>query len=214
MRLAQQILNCFFPFFCVAAFANASTVYVNGDILTMQGDSPHYVEALVVQNDKIMFAGDKVQALAQAGANPTLYDLNGRTLMPGFIDSWGHFSLIAQNTLGVNLGYFAQNPTKTKAQALQKLLTEGKLFNGWIVGSGYSEAMLSDGGLSLADLDKAFPDQPLLIQNISTLTGLVNTAGLKKLAITPATQAVGGFIPKDPKTGALTGELVGVRRSG
>ena len=209
MRLAQQILNCFFPFFCVAAFANPSTVYVNGDILTMQGDSPHYVEALVVQNDKIMFAGDKVQALAQAGANPTLYDLNGRTLMPGFIDSWGHFSLIAQNTLGVNLGYFAQNPPKTKAQALQKLLTEGKLFNGWIVGSGYSEAMLSDGGLSLADLDKAFPDQPLLIQNISTLTGLVNTAGLKKLAITPATQAVGGFIPKDPKTGALTGELVG-----
>jgi predicted amidohydrolase YtcJ len=175
----------------------------------MQGDSPHYVEALVVQNDKILFAGDKVQALAQAGANPALYDLNGRTLMPGFIDSWGHFSLIAQNTLGVNLGYFAQNPPKTKAQALQKLLTEGKLFNGWIVGSGYSEAMLSDGGLSLADLDKAFPDQPLLIQNISTLTGLVNTAGLKKLAITPATQAVGGFIPKDPKTGALTGELVG-----
>ena len=109
----------------------------------------------------------------------------------------------------MNLGYFAQNPPNTKAQAIQKLLTEGKLFNGWIVGSGYSEAMLSDGGLSLADLDKAFPDQPLLIQNISTLTGLVNTAGLKKLAITPATQAVGGFIPKDPKTGALTGELVG-----
>ncbi len=209
MRLAQQILNLFFPFFCVAAVANPSTVYVNGDILTMQGDSPHYVEALVVQNDKIMFAGDKVQALSQAGAHSTLYDLNGRTLMPGFIDSWGHFALIAQNTLGVNLGYFAQNPPKTKAQAIQKLLTEGKLFNGWMIGSGYSEAMLSDGGLSLADLDKAFPDQPLLIQNISTLTGLVNSAGLKKLAITQTTQAAGGFILKDPKTGELTGELVG-----
>jgi predicted amidohydrolase YtcJ len=77
------------------------------------------------------------------------------------------------------------------------------------MGSGYSEAMLSDGGLSLADIDKAFPDQPLLIQNISTLTGLVNSAGLKKLAITTATKAVGGFILKDPKTGELTGELVG-----
>lgn len=209
MRLAQKILNCFFAVFCLTAFANPSTVYVNGDILTMQGDSPYYVEALVVQNDKILFAGDKVQALAQAGTNPTLYDLNGRTLMPGFIDSWGHFSLIAQNTLGVNLGYFAQNPPNTKAQAIQKLLTEGKLFNGWIIGSGYSDAMLSDGGLSLADLDKAFPDQPLLIQNISTLTGQVNSAGLKKLAITLATKAVGGFIPTDPKTGELTGELVG-----
>jgi predicted amidohydrolase YtcJ len=209
MRLAQKILSCFFAFHCVTAFANPATVYVNGDILTMQGDTPQYVEALVVQNDKIMFAGDKVQALAQAGANPTLYDLNGRTLMPGFIDSWGHFALIAQNTLGVNVGYFAQNPPQTKAQVIQKLLTEGKLFNGWIMGSGYSEAMLSDGGLSLADIDKAFPDQPLLIQNISTLTGLVNSAGLKKLAITTATKAVGGFILKDSKTGELTGELVG-----
>jgi predicted amidohydrolase YtcJ len=209
MQLAQKILGFVLAFHLLTAFADTSIVYFNGDILTMQGESPHYVEALVVQNDKIMFTGDKVQALAQAGANPTLYDLNGRTLMPGFIDSWGHFALIAQNTLGVNLGYFAQNPPKTKAQAIQKLLTEGKLFNGWMIGSGYSEAMLSDGGLSLTDLDKAFPDQPLLIQNISTLTGLVNSAGLKKLAITTATKAVGGFIPTDPKTGALTGELVG-----
>ncbi len=209
MHIAKKILGCFLTFYSLAAFAHTSTVYFNGDILTMQGESPQYVEALYVQNDKIMFAGDKAQALAQAGANPTLYDLKGRTLMPGFIDSWGHFALIAQNTLGVNLGYFSQNPPNTKAQAINKLLTEGKLFNGWIISSGYSEAMLSDGGLSLADLDKAFPDQPLLIQNISTLTGQVNSAGLKKLAITRDTKAVAGFIPTDPKTGELTGELVG-----
>ncbi len=209
MRIVQNLLGCFFTCLCVTAFANTSTVYFNGDILTMQGDSPQYVEALVVQNDKIAFAGDKGQALAQAGTQPTLHDLKGQTLMPGFIDSWGHFTLIAQNTLGVNLGYFSQHPPNTKAQAIHKLLTKGKLFNGWILSSGYSEAMLSNGGLSLAELDKAFPDQPLLIQNISTLTGQVNSAGLKKLGITKATKAVAGFIPTDPKTGELTGELVG-----
>ena len=210
MSIAKKILLCFFAFYSIAAAANTSTVYVNGDILTMQGVKPQYVEALVVRNDKIVFAGDKAQALAQAGSNPTLQDLKGHTLMPGFIDSWGHFALIAQNTLGVNLGYFAPNPPQNKAQAIQKLLTEGKPFNGWILSSGYSEAMLADGGLSLADLDKAYPDQPLLIQNISTLTGQVNTAGLKKLGITKATKAVSGFIPTDPKTGELTGELIGM----
>ena len=210
MSIAKKILLCFFAFYSIAAAANTSTVYVNGDILTMQGVKPQYVEALVVRNDKIVFAGDKAQALAQAGSNPTLQDLKGHTLMPGFIDSWGHFALIAQNTLGVNLGYFAPNPPQNKAQAIQKLLTEGKPFNGWILSSGYSEAMLADGGLSLADLDKAYPDQPLLIQNISTLTGQVNTAGLKKLGVTTATKAVSGFIPTDPKTGELTGELIGM----
>lgn len=209
MNIAHKILSLFVVFSSATAFANTTTVYFNGDILTMQGDQPEYVEALVVQNDKILFAGKKSQALTQAGTNPALHNLKGTTLMPGFIDSWGHFTLVAQNTLGVNLGYFAKNPPNTKAQALNKLLAEGKPFNGWVLSSGYSAAMLSDGGLSLADLDKAFPDQPLLLQNISTLTGQVNTAGLKKLGITKDTKVAGGFISVDPKTGQLTGELIG-----
>ncbi len=209
MNIKQTIIGLLAACFSVATVANAATVYFNGEILTMQGDSPQYVEALVMQNDKIVFVGDKGQALTLAGSNPTLHDLKGTTLMPGFIDSWGHFTLVAQNTLGVNLGYFTKNPPNTKAQVINKLLTEGRPFNGWILSSGYSAAMLSDGGLSLADLDKAFPDQPLLLQNISTLAGQVNTAGLKKLGITKDTKAVGGFISTDPKTGELTGELIG-----
>ena len=63
MQLAQKILGCVLAFHLLTAFANTSTVYFNGDILTMQGESPQYVEAIVVQNDKIMFAGDKGQAL-------------------------------------------------------------------------------------------------------------------------------------------------------
>lgn len=122
MNIALKILSLFVVFSSAIAFANTTTVYFNGDILTMQGDQPEYVEALVVQNDKILFAGKKGQALSQAGTNPALHDLKGTTLMPGFIDSWGHFTLIAQNTLGVNLGYFAKNPPNTKAQALNKLL--------------------------------------------------------------------------------------------
>ena len=210
MSMIHKIFTLLIALYSATSFANSSIVYFNGDILTMQGDRPEYVEALVIQHDKIMYAGTKSQALIEAGSQPTMHDLNGHTLMPGFIDSWGHFALIAQNTLGVNLGYFAKNPPQTKGQAIQKLLTEGKPFNGWILSSGYSEAMLSDGGLSLEDLDKAFPEQPLLIQNISTLTGQVNTAGLKKLGITTSTKAVSGFIPVDPKTGKLTGELIGM----
>jgi len=210
MNLTQKILVLIIALLSAKSFANSSTVFFNGDILTMRGDRPEYVEALVIQHDKIMYVGNKNQALMEAGPLPTLHDLKGQTLMPGFIDSWGHFSLIAQNTLGVNLGYFAENPPQTKEQAIKKLISEGKPFNGWILSSGYSEAMLSDGGLSLADLDKAFPEQPLLIQNISTLTGQVNTAGLKKLGITTSTKAVSGFIPVDPKTGKLTGELIGM----
>jgi predicted amidohydrolase YtcJ len=138
-----------------------------------------------------------------------MHDLQGHTLLPGFIDTWGHFALVAQETLGVNVSYFAKDPPKTKAQLLEKLSKKGKPFNGWVVGTGYSEALLSDGALTLADLDEAFPTQPVLIENIFTLTGMANSAEPKKLGITQSTKAVGGFISVDPKTSELTGDLIG-----
>lgn len=206
----KKYLSLFLSFFSASVFANPSTVFFNGDILTMEGRSPQYVEAVVIQDTKITFTGALQEALARAGSNPQLHDLQGRTLLPGFIDTWGHFALIAQDTFGVNLAYFSSKPPQNKQQLIQRLQTEGKPFNGWIVGTGYSEAVLSDGALTLAELDKAFPNTPVLIQNISTLTGMVNSQGLKKLGITTATKAVNGFIPVNPKTGQLTGDLIGM----
>lgn len=206
----SKLASLFLATVSFAAFAQVSTVYFNGDILTMEGDAPKYVEAIVVKDSKITFAGSAKEALAQAGTNPSIQDLKGRTLLPGFIDTWGHFALVAQDTLGVNLAYFSKNPPQTKSQLIGRLQSEANPFNGWVVGTGYADALLSDGPLTIADLDKAFPNQPVLVENISTLTGMVNSAGLKKLGITKATKAVSGFIPVDPKTGELTGELIGM----
>ena len=212
MKNTYRLLALFLATFSLACAANVTvpTVYFNGDILTMEGDTPKYVEAVVVKDNKIAYIGDMREALSQAGSNAALQDLKGHTLLPGFIDTWGHFALIAQDTLGVNLAYFSRNPPQTRAQLINRLRSEAKVFNGWVVGTGYAEAMLSDGGLTIADLDAAFPKQAVLLENISTLTGMVNSAGLKKLGITKATKAVSGFIPVDPKTGELTGELIGM----
>lgn len=206
----KKIATLILVFLSTVAMAQNAAVYFNGDILTMKGDAPQYVKAVVVQGGEITYVGNKAKAMAVAGKSPKLVDLNGRTLLPAFIDSWGHFTLIAQNTLGVNLAYFSANPPKTKGQLIERLKIEGKPFNGWLIGTGYADPLLSDGPLTLADLDRAFPSQPVLIANISTLTGIANSAGLKKLGITKATKAVSGFIPINPKTGGLTGELIGM----
>lgn len=182
-------------------------VYTGGTILTMEGNTPQYVEAIAVRDGKIAFAGSKAAALT-AAPGATEIDLQGRTMLPGFIDSWGHFTLFAQQTLGVNLGYFAARPPRNRADAIA-LLKAGTPFNGWILGNSYYAPMLSDGGLTLADLDAAFPDTPVMISTLATLTGQVNSAGLAKLGITPDTKAAQpGVIVKDPKTGKLTGDLL------
>ena len=80
MSMIQKIFSILIALYSAASFANSSIVYFNGDILTMQGDRPEYVEALVIQDDKIMYAGNKSQALIEAGPQPTVHDLHGQTL--------------------------------------------------------------------------------------------------------------------------------------
>lgn len=189
------------------AASDPGAIYWNGSILTMEGDQPAYAEAVAVRDGRIVFVGSKAAATA-AFPGAADVDLAGRTMMPGFIDSWGHFTLFAQQTLGVNLAYFAGKAPRSKSDVIA-LLRQASPFNGWIVGYGYDDAMLSDGGLTLADIDTAFPNMPVMISTLSTLTGQVNSAGIAKLGLTPETKAAQpGAIVKDPNTGKLTGELL------
>ena len=185
----------------------SATVYFNGSILTMEGNAPQYVEAVAVKDGIIAFVGDHAAALAALPSAEEV-DLAGRTMLPGFIDSWGHFALFAQQTLGVNLAYFSDKPPRSKADVIARL-KEASPVNGWIIGYGYYAPLLSDGALTLADLDEAFPEAPVMISTLSTLTGQVNSAGIAKLGLTAETKpAQPGQIVKDPVTGKLTGELL------
>ncbi len=64
-------------------------VFHNGTILTME-DEPTQVEAVLIRGEIIVAAGETSDILARSGAGATLVDLEGRTLLPGFIDSHSH----------------------------------------------------------------------------------------------------------------------------
>ncbi|OJI04976.1 amidohydrolase [Polynucleobacter sp. MWH-Adler-W8] len=186
------------------------TLYFNGNILTMAGDQPEYVEAVLVKDGKIAFTGSKQEANALANPDVKRHDLQGHTLTPGFIDTWGHFGLFAQQTLSLNVGYFADNPPRSRSELIAQLKKDGKLLNGWLIAAEYMDGLMKDGPLTIADLDAAFPDTPVLVQNISTLAGLFNTAGLKKLGITADTKVESGAIVVDPTTHQMTGIIIGL----
>ncbi len=65
------------------------TIYFGGDIITMEGDKLAYAEAVVGENDKIVFVGKKDDAFKQY-PNAKKYDLRGHVLMPGFIEPHLH----------------------------------------------------------------------------------------------------------------------------
>ena len=72
----------------------STKIYFNGDIITMEGESPQYLEAIVEADGNIIFAGD-LKTAEKKYKNATKFDLNGKTLMPGFIEPHLHPSLAA-----------------------------------------------------------------------------------------------------------------------
>ena len=68
----------------------ADAIYFGGPILTMEGDTPQYAEALVVGDGTILFVGAEDEAVAFRGEATRMIELQGRALLPGFIDAHGH----------------------------------------------------------------------------------------------------------------------------
>ena len=67
------------------------TIYYGGDIVTMDGEKPVYVEAAVEKGGKIAFAGTKDEAFNRFRENSFEVDLEGKTMLPGFLDPHSHF---------------------------------------------------------------------------------------------------------------------------
>ena len=64
-------------------------LFYNGDILTME--SPHPVEAVLTEGERILAVGDLSALAPLAGRGARTVDLQGGALIPGFVDCGGGF---------------------------------------------------------------------------------------------------------------------------
>ena len=71
-----------------------STIYLNGNIITVDENMPS-AEAVFVKDGIIEFVGAKEEALRLADENTVTKDLNGATLLPGFLDPHSHIGNVA-----------------------------------------------------------------------------------------------------------------------
>jgi predicted amidohydrolase YtcJ len=61
----------------------------------MEGDHANYAEAVDIKAGKILFVGTKAEAEKFHGDTTQMNDLNGRTMMPGFVEPHVHPSIAA-----------------------------------------------------------------------------------------------------------------------
>lgn len=73
----------------IATGSSPDLIFYNGVILTMR-DSPERVEALAVKGEKILTMGSEAEILPTADSSTVMVNMEGRTLMPGFVDPHTH----------------------------------------------------------------------------------------------------------------------------
>jgi predicted amidohydrolase YtcJ len=65
------------------------TLYHNGTVITMEDDLP-IAEAIAIRGERIAAVGSSEDILGLQESDSLLINLNGRTLMPGFVDAHTH----------------------------------------------------------------------------------------------------------------------------
>ncbi|WHR56490.1 amidohydrolase [Acinetobacter haemolyticus] len=195
---------------------SAEKLFYGGPILTMEGMTPEYVDALLVKDGKIIFAGPKKQAESLIEARAQYIDLNNRTLLPSFIDAHSHVNMVGFHQMVANL-YPAPDGQVSDIDSLVQVLTQWKKQNpkvietmgGWILGNGYDDAQLSEQRHPTAtDLDRVSKDQPVMVLHQSGHLASVNHKALALLKIDQnTTNPAGGVIRREANSNVPNGVL-------
>ena len=184
-----------------SADVSADTIYSGGKIITINDAQP-IAEAVAVRDGKILVVGDASDVMKTGGKNTRRVNLNGKTMLPGFVDSHGHAYAIGLQASTANL-LPAPDGTGNSVAAIQTLLSDWAANNkqvvervGWIAGFGYDDSQLADKRHPTRDdLDKVSTEIPIIIIHQSGHLGVANSKALEIAGVTSET--------KNPKGGAF-----------
>lgn len=178
-------------------------LYFGGPILTMEDAFPS-AEAVLTEDGRILAVGEREELKLQAGPACQKIDLDGRTMLPAFLDPHSHFSGFANSFLQVPLDEVVSFEEIT--EKIREFIEENQIPEGqWVLAKGYDHNNLAEKRPPHKEvLDTAAPNHPLLLQHQSGHTGVFNSAALRLLGITAQTPSpAGGKI--EVKNGELTG---------
>lgn len=183
-------------------------VLVDADIVTMDDAIPA-AEAVAIRGGRILAVGRREEVLLQSGEGAELRSLEGAALLPGFIDTHGHFAMMAQAASMANLQPPPAGPVRNIAE-LQQVLRDWQAAHPdapWITGWGYDDSLLAEQRHPVrGDLDAVSAEKPILLMHTSAHLASCNTPCLAALGITPETP--------DPPGGVIRREADGKTPSG
>ena len=189
----------------IAIAGEANFVFKNGKIYTVNKSQP-WAEAVAVQGDKIIYVGSNEGANAFIGDQTEQVDLEGRMVLPGFIESHIHIVMGGATTSGVIL-----EMSDTLDDVLRKVkeYAEANPDKDTIFGASYSAFLFDENGPDKKLLDEIVPDRPVFLMDHTLHAVWVNSRALEIAGITNQTSDVNGGQYVRNSEGEATGAIKG-----
>lgn len=196
---------------------NADRIFHNANILTMSFKNGHdemsIANAVAVKDGRIIALTDDISEYPEnwVGQNTQISDLNGLTLMPGFVQSHAHFNLIVLKKMTVNLAPPPDGGVANLTTLKNALSTAAqKIPAGYpIMGIGYDDTVMEEKRHPTRDdLDAVSTEHPIIIMHISFHIAVMNSKALEMAGIDAETpDPEGGHIQREPNSNRPNGVL-------
>jgi predicted amidohydrolase YtcJ len=182
------------------------TILFNGRIATLDPARPS-ATAMAIRDGLFEAVGTDVDIMMRRAPDTVVIDLNGRTVIPGLIDSHTH---VIRGGLNYNLE-LRWDGVASLADALRMLREQAQRTPPpqWVrVVGGWSEFQFAERRMpTLAEINHAAPETPVFILHVYA-RALLNAAALRAVGYTRDTpDPVGGTIERDAQ-GDPTGMLI------
>jgi hypothetical protein len=182
-KLTLTLLASIFLTSCSSEPENpADIIITGGDILTMAGEQPQYVEAITIDEGKISFIGSKLEAEKLVGKATQKIDLLGATAIPAVVTGVQQSLTLQGATNEPNC--WKQTTFDTSADfiaALKLAQAEREQLGIGLFCLGYEAS--ANNALTDADLDSAFPETPVILVDKSLQIVHTNEIAKKKFTL-------------------------------
>ncbi|WP_435119661.1 amidohydrolase [Halolamina sp. C58] len=140
----------------------ADTVFLDGEIHTLTDPDETY-EAVAVRDGEIVRLGSSYDVEFLAGTDTDVIDLDGRVLLPGFIDAHTHLTTVGKYLVHADLSAADDLDGAVSRLRERAAETDHPEDPEWVLGYGYDESTWpEDRYLDREDLDAVSEERPVV----------------------------------------------------
>ena len=165
---------------------DGTVVFRGGVVLPVDaGFSEH--SALAIRGNRVLAVGSDEDVIAAAGRGARIRELDGRTVLPGFIEPHMHFALLAGLGHLEDIGPFQQPTFDDSLDALREIRDVARAAGDdeWVMARQFDPILLEPPrDLTTRELDELVPDRPVFVLNASGHIAYANSRTLELAGIT------------------------------